>query len=447
MGFEDIEERLRIFFRETCEKQERSAKFIETKNTILEVYTSGQKRCKPRGFFVARFTSALFSLLFVYAFNSFFVDSSEPVQAAGAILPKFGLIEVVRGGEMILIKEHTTLKVGDIVRVGNNAEAEIIFPNQLISTAKKRTDFQVLEGGGLYLEKGLLENEALQNSEILVQRGIVESPSGSRFNVYVSESGEARITSEYSGVNVMDFNERKVALKEGDEFLLRTDTLLSEYAYLPPDLELSARQLRAINSKLIISRSKILTGVENSLRGAVNEAAKDFLSAEKSYKSIAQVLFSSRNLEIMKRKNLEALAIADVLPLLEMKVKNEYYLSEAKAIEDLFTIFKQQKDRMAFSLGTTGVESFDRFVTLKRLYTLAEKEQRVHEEVLLQKYIVAFLRQIQNEELRIDQLSMLNEQIKKLPKTELAYEFLDRASKIFAPDIAMILNEKIESVF
>ena len=446
MSFEDIEERLKIFFRETYKEGHQSKKFVEAKNNILDLYVSKRRHRNSKGFFVARFASAFFSVMFILAFSSFFVDTSEDVQA-GSILPKFGAIEIIRGGEMILIKGHTQLKVGDIVRVGNNAEAEIILPNQLVTTAKKKTNFQVLGEGSLYLEQGVLENEALQDSEILVERGVVESPSGSKFNVYVSESGEARITSEHSGVHVMDFNERRIALKEGDELLLRTDTILPEYADLPSDLQLSTRQLRAINSRFIISRTKILTGVEHLLMGEKEEAEKDFISAEKSYKSIAQVLFSTRNLEILKRKNLDAIAIEEVLPLLAMKVNSEYYLTEAKAIEDLFAILSQNRNEIAFSPVKTGVESFDRFVTLKRIYSLGTDENKVLEEVLLQKYVVAFLRQIQNEELRIDQITMLNQQIMQLPKTDLAYEFLDRAAQIFAPDIASILNEKIERVF
>lgn len=446
MSFEDIEERIKVFFREVHQKQSESKKFAVMKSNILDVYVARGRHKKPMGFFIARFASALVSFVFIFAFTTFFLDSSKNVQA-GTISSKYGPTEVIRNGEMVLIKGHMKLKIGDIVRVGNNAEAEIILPNQLITTAKNKTTFQVLGEGSLFLEEGVLENEALRQSEILVGRGIVESPSGSKFNVYVSESGEVRITSEYSGVDVMDFNERKVSLQEGDELLLRTDTVLSEYTELPADLQLSSRQLQAINARFIISRTKILTGMEHLLARENEEAEKDFISAEKSYKSIAQVLLSTRNLEILKRKNLESLEIEDIFPLLSMKVKNEHYLTEAKALEDLFAILEENQGNIAFSSANTGVDSFDRFVTLKRIYSLGNKNQRTFEDVLLQKYIVAFLRQIQNEELRIDQITILNEQIEKLPKNDLAYEFLDRTSKILAPGIAMILNEKLERVF
>ncbi len=441
MGFEDIEQQLKLFFFRTQKKDA----FPKLQADVLEAFVDNKPPFWKQKFLLPTASAYVFAFIGIFALMVFSTGISEKAYA-GTILPKFGPVEIIRDGKMLLVKENTNLHVGDSVRIGNRAEANILLANQLHSTAKTRTTFRVERDKSIFLEQGELENKSYQRNRIITERGIIESTQGAYFLVSVSESGEAKIITEKKGVRVFDLNNRKIALEPGDELSLRTDTILPEYD-IPNDLRLSVRQLRAIRSKLEITRSKIITGAEHLLNNKREKAEKDFISAEKTFRSIAQILHTSRALRITKRKNLEKINIANVLPLLRRKVNDEYLLSEVKALENLLVILDKNKQKIAFSPENTGVESYDRFVTLKRLFALGTNEQKALGSMLLQKYVVAFLRKVQNEELRIDKITILNEQITKLPKNPDTLEFLERTMALFSPDIAEILGEKIEKVF
>ena len=190
-----------------------------------------------------------------------------------------------------------------------------------------------------------------------------------------------------------------------------------------------------------------MTAVDHKISSEENAAHGDLASAKRTYQSIVQVLYSSRNLEISRRKNLDTIRIGEILPMLKEKTGNSQILLEAKAIESLFAILQNNYNRLTFVPPASGVITFDRYVLLKRLFAFGTDVQKNDGNVLLQKYAVAFLRKVQNEELRIDQISVLNNEIAKLPKNEFSHEFLTRVKSLFAPDIANILGEKIENIF
>ncbi len=448
MELDDLERRLKSFFQKNA-KQNVPAENVRRK--VLEAFSEQQKKPAIFQFLESillhrKFTTVVVSVASVFVLFMLSSDFFEDT-LAGTILPTFGPVEVIRDGETILVDKRMRLRAGDSVRVGNKAEAQIVFPNQLISTAKDRTTFQVLGNQSLFLEQGALENTVFRGAEIATERGLVESAPGAEFLVSVSESGETKVTPEKNWVHVFDLNERKVTLKAGEKLALRTDTILPGYDEIPGDLLLSASQIRAIRAKLVIARSKILTGVDHFLVDEKSAGEKDIASAEKTFRSIAQVLNTSRNLEITKRKNLAKVEVKDILPMVREKVENEDLLQEVAGVENLFQILEEHPGKIAFSSRVSGVESFDRYVLLKRIFALGTDDQQVGKDILLNKYVVAFLRKVQNAELRIDQISVLNEEVERLPKTELTREFLDRAVILFSPDIATILEEKLEKTF
>lgn len=179
----------------------------------------------------------------------------------------------------------------------------MILDNQAVSIAKDKTQFRVTDKDALFLEKGVLENEVFRGVEIATDRGFVKSPNGTNFEVNVSETGETTVVPNKNLVKVYDLNEGQIALNAGNKVTLRSDTQLSETENLTaPDLKLSNSQIDSIYAKLIIARTKILTGVDKLLVDNKEGARRDFSSAQKTFVSITQVLQTSRELELARRK-------------------------------------------------------------------------------------------------------------------------------------------------
>ena len=446
MRFEDLERAVREAFLKLIPREDRASK-AQIKLRVQRVFVREfqrppiWKRVVSQIFSHRPTSIAALSLAgFLVFFAGFPLQQSEI--SAGKILPKYGPVEVVRGADIILVTDEMKLKVGDWVRLGNNSEAEISFPGEFVSTARDRANFRVVEKSALFLESGELENKILGSGKISTDRGFVQSEKGGKFSISVSRSGETRVVNSKKAVSVFDWNDGRAQLKEGEEIALRTDTDLTQVSDVPEDLQLSLSQIMAIRSKLVIARTKVLAGLEESLAGQHRAANRDFVSGEKTFRSIVQILSASRNLEITKRRNLESVQLEEVFARLQTKTSNPKILTETKALETLFQILQQKKGHFAFKSPNSGLSSFDRFVILDRVFALGTPEQRELGGVLKQKYIISILNQIQNEPLRIDQISVLNTEISKLPRTDLAREFVDGLQKVLPPDLAEILAEK-----
>ena len=448
MGFEDLERQLKKILKTQKVSTDPSVR-ARIRMQILEKFAE-HYQSDPNPFWKRIFAPKT-SILAFAAVSIFILFNAFPVignkLSAGQIVPKFGLVEIVRDGEIILVREKTPLRIGDTIRVGNRAEAEITLPEKFISTAKTRTELRVVDRGKLFLEQGALENQVVRGGEISTNRGMIKSFPGATFEVTVSESGETRIVLKKNQVSVTGWQNGEIMLREGEELRLRTDTKLLARE-MPQDLKLSTAQLLAIRSKLIIARTKLLNGIEKSLaRNDDRSAEKDFRSAQKTFLSIVQVLKSSRNLEITKRENIDLIKNHEVFARLSQKIDDVTLLTEVQALETLFGLIETNHTSTAFSIPRTSVKSFDRFVILDRIFQLGTPQQRKLGEALKQRYVIAFLRKVLNEELKIDQVSILNQGIAELPKTKIARDFLVRVKNLFAPDLAALLNEKIESVF
>ena len=447
MGFEDLEKIIRQLFQnadapKTAEQRER------IRMSALEAFA--QKNKGPVVPFWHRFftpkisTIAFASVAFLVLFNI----APSNFLSAGEIYPKFGPVEVLRGNDIILVDQVFSLKKGDVVRVGNNSEAEIIFPNSSTSTLTSSTQLKIVKNDSLFLEKGMIENVSTKSGKISTQRGLISNPSESTFRVQVSETGETHVInlSEKSPLTIFDWNDGETKLLAGEELKLRTDTALVNRE-IPDDLKLSLAQIQAIQAKLIITRTKILTGVEQLLEGEKRQSAEDLASAKKSFQSIVQVLESSRNLQIVKRKYIDNIPLTQVVQNVARKTDDLPLLQEARAVEVLWELVERNRSNLRFGFEKTGVQAFDRFVLLDRIFSLGTEKEPYFGEILKQKYAITFLQRIQNNELRIDQIALLNSEIEKLPVNELSQNFLERVALLFPPDLSTMLEEKIESIF
>ncbi len=447
MSFDDLKRKLKLFFVSTAEPIDLNLKQkIKVKITESFIRQRNKKIRTMISLWRYRFSFA-FSLFLIVGSLGFLQSSLRDQHlVAGEILPINGPIEIIRGTESLFVEDPVQVFVGDIIKTGSHGEAKISIPNEFVTIAKNKTQFRITNKKALFLDKGTLNNSALRGIEIATDRGFVKSSPGSAFDIIVSETGETEITQKKNAVQVFDLWDGKISLTEGEVVKLSSDTQLKN-TKLPANLNLSNSQINSIIAKLAISRSKILTGVEESIINNNKNARSNFLSASKTFRSIVQVLLTSREMEIARRKNLKDISVNDVYSSMESRIKNPKLLSEIKSVETLFTILTENKGKLLFKSKHTGVESFDRYLTLKNLISLGTDTQQQLTTPLLQKYVENFLRTIQNKELRIEQIALLNQEINKLPKNKIAHEFLNKTKKLLSPELSDILEEKIEKYF
>jgi hypothetical protein len=445
MGFEDLEKIIRALFK-NADIPQKSLQKERIRFQALETF-SEQKKATPfwKKLFAPRVSTTAFAAV---AFLVLFNIAPGNFLSAGEIHPKFGPVEVLRGNDIILVDKAFSLKKGDVIRVGNNSEAEIIFPNKSTSIVKSSTQLKIVKKDSLFLEKGTIESVSEEKGNISTQRGLISSPSQSIYRVLVSESGETHVInlSQENPLTIFDWKDGEMKLLAGEELRLRTDTALVDND-IPDDLKLSLTQVQAIQAKLIITRTKILTGTEKILAGNKREAEKDLASAKKSFQSIVQVLEASRNLQIVKRKYIDNIPLTEVVQRVAEKTNDLALLQEARSVEVLWKLVERNKTNLSFGFEKTGVQAFDRFVLLDYLFSLGTEKEPYFGEILKQKYAISFLQRIQNNELRIDQITLLNKEIEQLPTNELTQDFLQRVANLFPPDLSTMLEEKIESLF
>jgi len=446
MSFESLEKRLRDFFQKISKKNAFSKNFKQNlRIKTLDFFVQKNQR-KNASFwhklFFPKISLAAFSVIAFFVILDIF-PFNNPEISAGKILQKYGPVEVIRNNDVILVKGELALEINDIIRVGNNAEAELNFPKKFVSVAKNKTNIHVVKDDYIFLENGEIENKVMQEAEIATDRGIVKIDSKADFKISVSESGETKIINKKTPITIFDWKNGHKVLKEKEEVLLRTDTTLTN-KFIPADLKLSSSQKRAIQAKLDIARTKALTGVEKFLLSQKQEAEQDFLSANKTFRSIAQILNTTRNLQITTRKNINLITLEEIFSLLNKKTKDETLLAETKAVEKLLTLIAKNKYTFSFAASDSGFLNFDRFVLLENIFAIDATEMQ-HGNILKKKYLIAFLNKFQNQIVKINQFAIMNESIEKLPHTDLAKTFLTELQQIVAPDLKELIAQEIQN--
>ncbi len=443
--YKDIETKLKKIFNLV----EESVVIDQAKKTRLKCYALEEfalERCrseKGKWFFFRVFRKrpqmVAFSLLSILVLFNLLPNDGQELYA-GKIYPKHGMVEIVRDGKIILVKEVTDIRVNDFVRIGNKSEADILLPSKFLSTAQNKTLVHVTDDKNLFLEEGVLSNQSFDGEELLTANGKVAGENGSGFDVFVSSTGETRVITKQNKVFVFDKNDRRLELYQGEEVKLRPDTVLNDQV-VPEDLKLSTSQITAIKAKLVIARTKVGRGLEKSMKLKNTEAKADFVSAEKTFRSIVQVSNSTRNLEILKRINTDLVRNADVLTVLSRRTNDQVLLDEVRATEEIFNILNVNNGRFAFDLKDSGVSSFDNFVIFDRLFSLGSADKKAFADIVKKKYVVEFLRQIQEEIVFVEQVSFMKENLVKLPRSNrLAAEFVQILEAIADPELGEVIS-------
>ena len=373
---------------------------------------------------------------------------SGPV-VAGQIEPVHGSIQILRDGQQLEVSELTKLLVGDWVQVGDRSRAQIELSDQILSTVEEGSFLRVAGTDKLFVERGNINNQALEGAEISTGRGAIVSPDGAQFRVMVSPTGETQVFPIRKSVQVFDLQDGSRQLTAGDQLALRSDTRLAEVPFTR-STKLSLAQERAVRAKLDVVRSKLMTGLIAWKTGAEVLAEENFVSAQRSFLSIAQLIRTNREELIVQRRDQELSEVSLVGDLLASRTDDEFLIKDSRALmlmfdwlnSDLLTAWSTSSE-----FTQTGIREFDRYQALYALLRLSPTEERTQVAHFLTRYITNFLWSIEDIPLQIDRIAALNERISQLPSTLEAEAFLKQLENQLSPAIASIVQEKRLSLF
>jgi hypothetical protein len=387
MGFEKLQQRLRDFF------------ITETSYTADKIQMA---RVRERA--LAEFVQQKPKSVFFQIFNCTWIRSATigaiilslfpflgAERSAGDLSPT-GLVEVVRDGKVFVATGQTPLHIGDQILVGNNSSAEIQLRKSMKAVASDRAELRIPRENALFLIKGSLDGNIASGS-IETNRGKIDAETDATLNVFVSNSGETRIRPRESDIWVTAWNQKQITIAEGEELRLQTDTQMPPK--IPRDLRLSSSQILAIRAKLLIARTRALNSVEAySLRDS-KKAISEFNSADRTFRSIAQVLKSSRDLQVLRRENLDLLSRETVIDRLKEREKQKDLLENAFAVDSLLSLIEKEP-KQKIVLVESDLLIFNRYSLLQRIFAPQSKMLRAQGLLLQKQYIVALSQQIMN---------------------------------------------------
>ncbi len=442
MGFEDLEYKLKKFFHQEELTVDNSQK-ARIKELVWRKFSAKKLSFWQKLLFVGNSKYALSGVLFFLLIVAVPIINNQIY--AGEISRESGLVEIIRNGKHIILDGKSRLRVGDEIVVNGHANAKLTLKNNFKSEVLSNTKIKIDGRNSVFLIHGQLNND-LKSGKIITNKGEILAREPSSFFVDVSNSGETRVTPRKNKVAVRNWQGEEIKLSAGEELRLSSDTKFTSQL-LPRDLNLSNAQIKAIRAKLFITRTKAVNYIEKVIDGNKKEAQREKLSAEKTFKSIVQILKTSRDLKTMwPRENIEMVEIDDIYARVAKKTNNKNLLTEIKSVAKLLKIIREQ-DKFDLELLDTGVKSFDRYVLVSRLFSKDNSETFELGNILRHQYVNAFVAKILNEELKIDQISVLNSEVRKLPRTTMAKFFLKKVGEMLTPDLQKLLAEKVESEF
>ncbi len=441
----DLKTALRSFFAR-YKRPDRDVQ-LRLKDEAMASFRAAQNRQALHQWVFWRRASFALMMVMTVTVLGFFTSTFTPNKVkAGTILAEYGPVEVIRGEESFLVRDEADIFVGDLVRVGTRGEAKLNLLNQGVSTIEEKTHLIVTDVDALFIEKGRLASEAFRGVEVATDRGMIRTTPGARVSFEVSETGQTKIVPEKNVVEVFDLHDGQALLTQGEELTLHSDTQLSLLPR-PSSALLNEAQIEALQAKLVITRTKLIGAIEAQLAGRFQDAADEFVSAENSFKSLTQVLLTSRQVEIARRKNVTEIDVSQVYDQLSSRVNHAGILTEVASLTEAFAYFQNQAYPSGVTVANTGDNNLDRYLLLKRLADRAGGAAQIAFNDLASKYIVNFLRPIQDQPLLADQIAILQEKISVLPANADTYYFLRRVGQKMSPDLRAVMDQELTTRF
>ncbi len=432
MGFEKLQQRLREFFITETSCSSDGGQRARVRELTLTAFSRQKSSPSFLNFWKAPWIrSATIGAIVISLFPIFGGE-----RAAGELSPN-GLVEIVRDGRVFVATGKTPLHVGDQILVGNNASAEIQLRKSLHTVAGEHAEVRISRKNSLFLEKGSLDGN-ISDGFIETDRGKINTEKNAALNIFVSESGETHIQPRKNDIWVTTWNQNKTILAAGEELRLQTDTQLPPE--IPRDLRLSSSQLLAIQAKLLIARTKALNSIEARLLQDSEKAVAELNSAERTFRSIAQVLKSSRNLQVLRRENLALISRDTVIQRLTARTERGNLLENAYAIDSLLTIVDSERTPKFLTIDS-GLLIFNRYALLQRLFAPLPESFRAHGKMLQQQYVEALARQITNSDSPEKEIISA---VAMVPKSGSARQFFQQVQRQLLPPQKEQLRARLE---
>jgi len=422
MGFEKLQQRLRKFFIEETSHSVDRAQMARVRERALAEFV----RKKPTHSFFRIWKSSWVRSAVVGAIVLSLLPIFGGEQSAGE-LQSTGLVEIVRDGKVFIATGETSIQPGDQVLVGNNSSAKIQLKKSLRAVLGEQTEVRVPSKDSLFLVRGTIDGDLLGGA-IETGRGKINAKNGAVLNVSVSGSGETHVRPRENDVLVTSWDKTQTTLVAGEELRLYTEGTLPPE--IPQDLNLSSAQILAIQAKLLIARTKALNSLEAHLQQDAKTAAIELKSADRTFKSLVQVLKSSRNLRVLRRENLDLITRDEAVARLSERTDRTNLLKNTFAVKALLDVVEKERDPR-FLTADSGLLIFNRYVLLQRLFAPLPERQRYHGHILQEQYVEALTRQILNADSTTEEILFI---VSVVPKSGAGRQFLQQvADKLPSP--------------
>ena len=423
MSFEDLKLQLKNYFLRTSKTV-----FLVQKMRVHERFDFAvrQKESKLHKFFkISEFyirksfvgIMAVSALVMTGVINAPFFSN----QVAGKISSLGGVVEIVRGDERFLVHGEIPLLIGDSIFVGHRGKAKIDSYNTS-SELVEGCEIKIESSDKIFLKKGSIRQTAHHANEIKTERSIIQNPLGSAVEVYVSETGETSIYPLAKNIIVSDLYEGNIKLNRGEKIKISSDTVLKDYSKVV-DLNLSKTQINSILGKLVITRTKLLQGMDLMTKGQRQKSFEAFGAAKLSYMSIAQILHSDRGLTRIVPQNTKIISLSDVHEMIQSKIKNIEILTESKALNIVFLMLERSRYSLVFAPVNSKSENFNKYVLLQYLAGMAERKDKKIIEYLADNYVIASQQMIMRTMDKVLQEKILKRVLKDIPDNKYGEKF------------------------
>lgn len=441
MSFEHLEKQVADFFRRNT--QAVSADFLvkqKTRHFVLKSFEESHKIKTPWWLLWRKL--AQIGMAFGLMLFGAVVHRLVPESYAGEIHNTSGLVEVIRDDQVLTVvdKKSFRLKVGDLVQVDDRSRATINTKNGIKTQLKGVTKLRVAAQNNLFIQEGNIQALLPSGNMISTHRGFISASDEGTFSMEILPTGEAHVVLEDKAIEVSDWLDNKAQLSVvGSELRLKTDTQLSEKK-IPRDLKLSDTQLQMIESKLVIARSKLFTGLEKSLIKR-NSGRSDITSAQKTFRSILHIIQNTdRQLVPYGSFDLESVDNTTVLEAIIKRTGDQNLTTEAQAFMALLQIVEHRS--IDYKADTSNETTFNRYGLTYYLQALANDEGKILLEHVKNQYVSTSLRKIINHEKRSKQVQELEQLVLNIPtKHPLRTNFLAALNTQLDPILQDFLAE------
>ena len=230
MGFHDLEQRLKNFYRKIEKPQASQITKRKLQFEALEAFRNQKAYQKSTGLMglwsflkSGRLKPAVAFGLVALLGASFFGNNSKP----STLVSLEGLVTVYRDGEAHLISGSFDLEPGDGIETASSSKSKILAKGRFEVLLSPESEVRYTAQRNLFVASGNIQADLFKSGKIVTDRGTVQTSSEGTVRVEVSGSGETLVVLEDNQAYVQDWKQDRQTLALGDSVRFRTDTILA----------------------------------------------------------------------------------------------------------------------------------------------------------------------------------------------------------------------------